>query len=126
MIRKFDKEKDVATSAVIASAVIAVLFIFSGNIYVIASISNFGLLFSYVMTGFAVVHFRRSKKSADFKIPFYPYSVVVGIVGSLVFILGMPKESLEIGLIMIISLLIVYYFLREYRSKKVVMVKLFR
>jgi basic amino acid/polyamine antiporter, APA family len=124
--RVYDKKRDVAVSATILSAIIAVVFLFSGNIYVIASISNFGLLFSYLMTGFASIHFRRHGKEIPFRIPFYPYSVIIGIIGTMAFMFGLPQEALALGVVMIISLLVVYYLIREYRSMKIIRVRLFR
>ena len=115
-----------ATNGVIISAVIGVIMMFSGNIYVIAAISNFGLIFSYLMASFAVIHFRRKKASPSFKTPLYPYLPIICIVALMVFMVGLPKEALVIGMVLIITLIIVYYALREYENKKVIRVKLFK
>jgi APA family basic amino acid/polyamine antiporter len=129
-LRSYNKNKDVAINGVIISAVIAVVMLFSGNIYVMAAISNFGLLFSYLIASFAIIHFRRVHKEPNtktgFKMPLYPYLPIIAIVLLVVFILVMPNESLVIGLIMIIMLLVIYYFLREFREKKIVKVELFK
>ena len=124
--RKYDRKKDVAINGVVISAVIGIVMLFSGNIYVIAAISNFGLLFSYLMTSFAVIHFRRKKVDAEFKTPFYPYLPILSIIALLAFMIGLPKEALLIGVLLIISLIIIYYTLREYEDKKVIRVRLFR
>jgi APA family basic amino acid/polyamine antiporter len=58
-VRKYDQKRDVAVNGVIISSVIGIVMFFSGNIYIMAS--NFGLLFSYLVTSFSRVHFRRSK-----------------------------------------------------------------
>ncbi|MGC8496286.1 MAG: APC family permease [Candidatus Micrarchaeia archaeon] len=126
LFRKYSKKSDVAINGVIFSSLIGIIMLFSGNIFVIAAISNFGLVFSYLMSSFAVIHFRRAGHVPQFKMPLYPYSVVASIVLLMVFILGMPKEALMIGTIMILSLIIVYYFLRELKGKKVVKIKLFK
>jgi basic amino acid/polyamine antiporter, APA family len=122
----YNKKRDVAVNGVILSAVIGVIMLFSGNIYVIAAISNFGLLFSYLMTSFAVIHFRRKKSNPSFKTPWYPYLPVLSIIALMAFLIGLPKEALIIGMVLILSLIIVYYTLREYRDKKVVRVRLFK
>jgi basic amino acid/polyamine antiporter, APA family len=125
--KKYDKNKDVALNGVILSAVIGVIMLFSGNIYVIAAISNFGLLFSYLMTSFAVIHFRSRKKlNPSFKTPWYPYLPIFSIVALMLFLIGLPKEALVIGMILILTLIIVYYTLREYEDKKVVRIRLFK
>ncbi|MFI5412804.1 MAG: APC family permease, partial [Candidatus Micrarchaeales archaeon] len=112
IFRKYDKKKDVAINAVIVSAIIAVVMLFSGNIYEIAAISNFGLLFSYLMASLALVHFRTKKVKSEFKLPFYPYLTIIAILAILVFIIGLPQSALIIGLVLIISLIAVYYLIR--------------
>jgi len=122
--RKYNKKSDVAINGVIISALIGIAMLFSGNIYIIAAISNFGLLFSYLLTTFAAVHYKR-KMPKKFLIPFYPYLPAVTAVALITLLIGMPKEALAIGAGMIMSLLAVYYFLRELRNKEVVKVRLF-
>jgi len=125
IFRKYNEESDVAVNSIIASAIIGVIMLFSGNIYTIAAISNFGLLFSYIMTSFALIHFRRSGSKASFSMPLYPYLVIITIIFLFAFLFGMPKESLLIGAILIILLLAIYYMLKEVKRKKPVMIKLF-
>jgi APA family basic amino acid/polyamine antiporter len=126
----YNKKRDVATNGIIISAVIGVIMLFSGNIYVIAAISNFGLLFSYLMTSFAVLHFRTKKSktpfNAPFKTPLYPYLPIISIVALMAFMIGLPNEALLIGVIFIIVLTVVYYLLMEYEGKKIIRVKLFK
>jgi len=122
--RKYNARSDVAVNGVIISAVIGVVMLFSGNIYIIAAISNFGLLFSYLLTSFATIHFKKLLHDR-FDIIFYPYLPVIAIVALIVFLIGMPKEALVIGSAMIMSLLVIYYFLRELKGKKIVKIKLF-
>jgi hypothetical protein len=43
----------------------------------------------------------------------------------LAFFTGMPREALIIGVALIISLIAVYYALREVRGKKVIRIRLF-
>jgi len=125
IFRRYNEESDVAVNSVIASAIIGVIMLFSGNIYTIAAISNFGLLFSYIMTSFALIHFRRSGSEASFSMPLYPYLTIITIIFLFAFLFGMPKESLLIGAILIILLLAIYYMLKEIKRKKPVMIKLF-
>ncbi|MFP3215071.1 MAG: APC family permease [Candidatus Micrarchaeota archaeon] len=125
IFRRYNEESDVAVNSVIASAIIGVIMLFSGNIYTIAAISNFGLLFSYIMASFALIHFRRSGSEASFSTPLYPYLTIITIIFLFAFLFGMPKESLLIGAILIILLLAIYYMLKEIKRKKPVMIKLF-
>jgi APA family basic amino acid/polyamine antiporter len=125
-VTKFNRQRDVAVNGVIISAVIGVVMLFSGNIYVIAAISNFGLMFSYMLSSFAVIHFRRIKKFGSFKTPFYPYMSIISIVAVMAFMIGMPKEALVLGVIIIISLIVIYYAIMEIAEKRPVKEKLFR
>ncbi len=124
--RGYNSKRDAPTQSIIISAIIAMLMLFSGNIFVMTAISNFGLLFTYLMTSFAIIHFRRRNVSGGFRMPLYPYLPVIGIVVLLLFMIGMPKESLVIGVIMIFSLIILYYFFSEEKDKRVIRVKLFK
>ena len=126
ILRKYDAKSDVAIRGVAISAVIGGAMLFAGNIYVIAAISNFGLLFSYLMRGFAVIHFRRQKTYAEFKVPFYPYLTIIAIVGILAFIAGMPYEALSFGVVLLLIFLSTYYMLREIEGKKIIRVRLFK
>ncbi len=126
ILRTYNRDRDVASNGVLISAAIAVVMLFSGNIYVIAAISNFGLLFSYLMAGFALIHFRRRGRTGSFSLPMYPYLPVLAIFVLLSFILGLPNEALIVGTIMTISLLMLYYFLKEVERKGPVKVRLFK
>jgi APA family basic amino acid/polyamine antiporter len=126
ILSQHDPKKDVSANGILATAIMSVVALFSGNVYIIAAISVFGVLFTYLMSSFALIHFRRIRKAGSFKSPFYPYLSVVAIVLLLAFICGMPIQSLIIGVIMIISLLSLYYVLREYDEKKAVKIRLFQ
>lgn len=124
-MRSYDEKKDVARNGVLISAVIGIAMLFSGNIFVIAAISNFGLLFSYLMASFAVVHFRRVGKAGSFRTPLYPYLPFAGMVAILAFMFGMPQEALVFGTVMVLVLIITYYGLREYEEKEPVIIRFF-
>ncbi len=124
-VRKYDKKRDVAVNGVLISSAIGVVMLFSGDIYVMASISNFGILFCYLMASFSLIHFRRKKAAADFKVPLYPLIPAIGIVGLMALLVGMPREALIVGVAMILALIAVYYLLVEAESRKVEKIKLF-
>jgi APA family basic amino acid/polyamine antiporter len=125
ILRRYSADRGVARNGVLISAVIAVVMLFSGNIYVMAAISNFGLLFSYLMAGFALIRFRRHGRGGSFRVPMYPYLPILAIFVLLSFILGLPNEALVLGTIMTIGLLMIYYFLKEVEEKGPVKIRLF-
>ena len=76
--------------------------LFLGNLKFIALASNFGVIFSYAMTGMAVVIFRRRKISGMFQSPLYPWVQVVSLVLSVVVMLSLGVEALYLGAISIL------------------------
>ncbi|WP_337860035.1 APC family permease [Ferroplasma sp.] len=125
-LRKFDRKKDVSVNGVIISAAIGVVVLFSGNVFIIAAISNFGLLLSYLVSSFALIHFRRQHRSGEFKMPLYPYLTIISIFLLFLLIIGLPKESLYIGLIMIIVFMMIYYVFVEFKRDKVIKEEIFK
>ena len=123
--RKYDKKRDTADNGIIVSAIVAIVMLFSGNIYVIASIANFGLMFDYLLVGLDVMHFRRRGVKSPFMMPLYPYLPVAGIVLLLAFFTGLERTVLLAGIVFAVLLFGVYYLLREIRKKKVVRIRLF-
>lgn len=124
--RGYDKSRDTAVNGLIISAIFAIILLFAGNIYTIVSISNVGLFISYLMVSFAVIHFRRAGVKPAFKSPWHPYLSVFTILALLVFFAGLPEEALLLGIVLMLAIVIVYYFIREVRHKKPVKIKLFK
>jgi APA family basic amino acid/polyamine antiporter len=124
--KKFDKKRDVAINGIIITSLIAIVMLFAGNIYIITAISNVGLFISFLITSFALLHFRSKGANPSFKAPFYPWLPIVTIIALLIFFAGLPREALVFGMIVILSLLIIYYSLREVEKKAPVRVRLFR
>lgn len=135
------KEKAPIT-AVAVTAVIGMAIMFSGNIYIIAAISNFGILFSYLLSGFALIKIRRLRKHPEihenffkesgillkggFIMPLFPYLPIIGIGMLIAFFFGFPAIALSAGVGLILACLIIYYAMREDRDEPVIRVKFFR
>jgi APA family basic amino acid/polyamine antiporter len=125
IVRKYDQKRDVAINGVLISSAIGIVMLFSGNIYVMASISNFGLLFCYLIASFSLIHFRRTKAVGTFKSPLYPFLSIAGIGGLIALLIGMPREALIVGIAMVLILIAVYYTLIEAESRKVEKIQIF-
>ncbi len=129
-------------SAVLLTAVLGIVVMFAGNIYIIAAISNFGILLSYLLTGFALIKIRRMRKNPEkhleffkqgeisidniFKMPLYPVLPVIGIVMLVMFFFGFPAIALSAGVGLVLISIIAYYALREDRDEPIVKVRFFR
>jgi APA family basic amino acid/polyamine antiporter len=125
-LRGYNKSRGESTQSIVVTALVAIVMLFSGNIFVMTAISDFGLLLSYLVLGFALIHFRKRGIQGEVKTPLYPYIPIIGVVALLLFIIGMPKETLVIGIIIVLSLMVIYYTLREAENKRVIKEKLFR
>lgn len=132
----------IPSSALMITGLLGVAMLFSGNIYTIAAISNFGVLFSYLLSGFALMKIRRMRKhperhlgdmhsggiveKPDFKIPFYPVLPLVGVILIIAFFFGFPTIALSAGVSLVLVSLILYYTLSEDRDEPVIKVRFFR
>ncbi len=77
------------------------------------------------MAGLSVAHFRRTKQSKGYRIPFYPYSVILSVAFLILLMYGIPNGVLDVGITMILLLLIIYYLGREVDNKRPVQIRLF-
>ncbi len=105
----YDRKRDVASNATILSAVIGMLMLLLlGNIYVIASIANFGLLFTYLMMSLALLHFIRHGRRGTFRMPFGTFLSLITIAALVLFLYGLSVYSLLAGGAVAILLIIIY------------------
>lgn len=125
ILRSYDQKRDVPTNGVLISALIGIIMLFSGNIFVMAAISNFGLLFSYLIATFALAQCRREGRRGSFSVPHFRYLAAAGMIAILAFMYGMPREALVIGVVMILALIIIYYALTGYERKEPSKIRLF-
>lgn len=123
--RRYDSGRDVAVNAIWISAVVEIAFLLSGDIYSMISISNFGIISSWLMSGLALMSLRRRRWIGKFAIPYHPYTTIIAIFGCLFFLFGLPHVSLAIGVSLILLLLVVYYTLAELKYRKIQRLKLF-
>lgn len=100
-----------------------ILSLFFGNVEVLGLISNFGTIFSYLITPLAVFIGRKRLKPT-FRSPFYPWVQLFSLMSSLVIMSVLGDESLVVGLVSLLIGLIIHvlhveinFFERE-RSKK--------
>ncbi len=96
---------------VIALATIGSLFL--GNLTYIALASNFGVIFSYALTGLAVVILRRRRVQGVFSSPWYPWVQVVSLVLSAVVLAALGNQALYFGSLFLLTGVVAYAILVE-------------
>jgi basic amino acid/polyamine antiporter, APA family len=95
-----------------------VLSLFLGNLKFIALASNFGVIFSYAMTGGAVVILRRRGMPGRFQVPLYPWVPILSLVLSVLVMISLGSEALYLGSIFILTGFVLYGILRAYENKE--------
>jgi APA family basic amino acid/polyamine antiporter len=88
--------------------------LFLGNLQFIALASNFGVIFSYAMTGVAVVILRRRSIQGMFQAPLYPWIPVLSLILSGIVMISLGVEALYLGSMFILMGFVVYGFHQEY------------
>ncbi len=142
IFRRVSKTQGSPITAVFLTSILGIIIMFSGNIYIIAAISNFGVLFSYLLTGFALIKVRRMRANPEkhkefleqagigteksFLMPLFPFLPIIGISLLIVFFFGFPAIALSIGIGVVLVSLILYYALREDKDEPVIKVRFFK
>lgn len=140
--RKTGKGQKAPITAVLLTAFFGITLMFSGNIYIIAAISNFGILFSYLLSGFALIKIRRIRRHPEkhsqfiqnaglelnnvFNMPLFPALPVAGIFMLIAFFFGFPAIALSSGIGLVLACIIIYYAMREDRDEPVIKIRFFK
>ncbi len=110
------KGGDSPKRAVIIIGALAILSLFLGNLQYIALASNFGVIFSYSLTGVAVVIIRKRNLPGKFNSPLFPYLPILSVFLSAVIMFALGTQALYLGSLMILTGIIVYSFqVREHK-----------
>jgi len=95
-----------APAVVVAAVMIASLGL--GNVESIALVANFGVVFSYLLTGVQVVIARRRHAITSFSSPGYPSVQVFSVALSAAMLLGLGTQSLLVGTATLVTGLVVH------------------
>jgi APA family basic amino acid/polyamine antiporter len=93
-----------------------ILSLFLGNLRFIALASNFGVIFSYAMTGVAVVILRRGMVPGMFQVPLYPWIPILSLILSGIVMISLGSEALYLGSMFILLGFVVYGIHQEYAN----------
>jgi basic amino acid/polyamine antiporter, APA family len=78
-------------------AVIMIASLALGNVETIALVANFGIVFSYMLTGIQVAISRRTPTTSAFRSPGYPYVQIFSVLLSTIMLLALGAQSLMLG-----------------------------
>ncbi len=81
-----------------------------GNVESIALVANFGIIFSYMLSGVEVVVARRRRVAGAYLSPGYPYVQIMSVALSGLLLLGLGYESLAIGSLTLLVGLVTHSF----------------
>jgi APA family basic amino acid/polyamine antiporter len=95
-----------APALVVAIVMVASLGL--GSVQSIALVANFGIVFSYMLTGVQVAVARRSQGRPGFSSPGYPSVQMFSVVLSAAMLLGLGSQSLLVGTLTLVAGLIVH------------------
>ncbi|MFH0929514.1 MAG: APC family permease [Candidatus Aenigmatarchaeota archaeon] len=114
MFRKISRQFNTPFVGVIASGLISGMFIMTNAVEYVASIADFGYLLCVSMVCSSVMFLRLSepKLKRPYKVPFFPYSSLLGIVLPLLLIIFLEETAVNTGLIWIFVGFFVYNFYR--------------
>lgn len=111
MLPRFLKGKK-ETLIVIVSVMLASLSL--GNVESIALASNFGIVFSYALSGIQVAIARKRGIKGKFRSPLFPFIQIASVILSLVFMVSLGSDALIIGTITLIIGLVLFTFHKEF------------
>ncbi len=89
-------------------AVIMIASLSLGNVETIALVANFGIVFSYMLTGIQVAISRRRSSVTQFQSPGYPYVQIFSVLLSTLMLLVLGAQSLMLGAATLVTGLIVH------------------
>ena len=103
--------------SVLLMALAGIGSLFLGNLAYIALASNFGVIFSYALTGLAVVILRRRRVPGVFASPLYPWVQVASILLSIVVMAALGEQALYFGSLFLLTGIVAYALLVEARRQ---------
>jgi len=89
-----------------------------GNVGSIALVANFGVIFSYMLSGLEVIRARRTLPKGKFLSPGYPFTQLFSLALSLLMLLSLGFQSLIVGVATLATGLVVHLIQDELSARK--------
>jgi APA family basic amino acid/polyamine antiporter len=105
-----------APAAVVAGVMVASIGL--GNVQSIALVANFGIVFSYMLTGIQVAIARKKGGAHGFSSPGYPAVQVFSVVLSAAMLFGLGTQSLLVGMLTLVGGLVVHSAYTHLRASR--------
>ena len=110
----FNRDESIPT---IVISGIMIVFLAIGDVKTIALIANFGVIFSYMLSGLEVIILRRKGVIGQFSSPGYPYIQIVSMLLSILLITNLGFLSIKIGIFTLIIGLIIHFIHKSLRVR---------
>jgi len=119
LMGKISRDFSTPFIAVLVSGLISGLFIMTNAVEYVASIAGFGYLICISMVCSSVIFLRITdpKLKRPYRVPFYPYTSILGIILPLILLLFLGENAIYTGLIWILVGFFVYNFYRLVKSE---------
>ncbi|MDG6928822.1 MAG: amino acid permease [Nitrososphaerota archaeon] len=103
-------------TAVVAAIMVASLGL--GNVETIALVANFGVIFSYMLSGVEVAVARKRKVAGKFSSPGFPYVQAISVGLSVLMLVSLGARSLEFATLTLVLGLLAHLMHREFGGQK--------
>ena len=96
--------------ALVASLLVVSAFALTGNVHLVASLSDFGYLIGLAIVNASVIQLRRKGLGVPgtFKARFYPVIPILGVVSCLMLVPTLSPNTLELGALLCLAGLVIY------------------
>jgi len=122
-LSKIDSKKDTPSLAIVVTMLISILFLFIGDLELIAALTSFGafITFAFVNISLIYIRYRRTELERPFRAPLnvgrFPITGFLGLVTCLFFVLQFDVTVILSGSIFMVVGLVLYKVLKIIRSR---------
>jgi len=97
--------------AVVVGAIFTAVLAASGVINFVGYATDFGFIIGFALVNLSLIKLRREKPILDrpFKVPFYPFTPIAGIVTSLFLLVFIDPGVLSLGIVLCVLAVLAYY-----------------
>ena len=123
VLSRIHPKKDTPSLAIVVTMLVSVLFLFIGDLELVAALTSFGafITFAFVNTSLIYIRYRRTELERPFRAPLnvgrFPVTGFLGLVTCLFFVLQFDITIILSGSIFMVVGLVLYKLLKTIRSR---------